>query len=540
MEKAIYLLRRFCRLGAITGTFLLLTGISGCSPQSQGVPPDATTDASSREQEPGDSGTRKEVPANAGFDTPEDAVTSYLVGLKSKNLAQMVDSFDIEKSIANTLNLGLPNSETALLEKEVLIPAADIFKNTAIENRKNEITNTILRQYVTLSKMDINAGLIQLKQDDDQSQFIEKLTKQYRATDFSTLKFLGFIPPNTLSEDYASDLNHKTLAAMAGNYGVDQLDSRAAVIDIGGQLNILVFELVNYDGRWYNSKLGGLLSNMMQLDQDSEGVMTLSAKDGKRLKKEMAKNNLLSDTPIASPSPAPVMYESEGYDSPEKAAASYLEGLKSSNYDQIISTFAIKSYVKHYDFPEQIALLKAYSFMNQEFNLPVVDDFTADLSIQNCKNTLANEISDQITSICYINGDYFGNHPLPNTVSNQADYLAAMVTMVDDTDFSTLKILGFIPPDALSDVYESEGNRNYRDGHAKLWGADEQKCCAIAFELEGNKYLLCTDAVSYQGKWYNKAPGGLLSILMNLGSSGISPIDAQSRPELEALIQPIE
>lgn len=523
MKKLTYPIQTCRRLGVIGGTLLLLTGISGCSSQSTAVPKDTSMESVSQPQN-----------TDTGYDTPDDAVIAYLTGLKNKNLTQMIDSFAIDDLVTRTLNPDASVPSMGALLKELQSPMADILKNAAIEQWKNEIANEILQQFSVISKIDISTGVIPLQSDKDQAQFIEKLTKQYNAVDFASLKLLGFIPPDSVSENDSSTAS--TLDYMAQNFGAEQLDSRIAVIDIGGQMDVLFFELIKYDGRWYNLVLGGLLSDMAELDHDAAGAAAVSAKDVKDLKKKMGDKNLLSDTPITAP--AAVINESVGYDSPQTAAAAYLEALKSFDYNQIMSTFAINSFVKHYNFPAQIASLKAYAFLSQDVNLPVVDEFTEAIHIQDRKSTIAIDISSQISSMSIINGTYYGHSLMPADAdtSNQADSLGAVL---NNTDFSTLKVLGFIPPEAVSQVYGSDGNQSYRDGHAKLWGADKQESCAIAFELEGNKYFLCTDAVCYQGKWYNEAPGGLLSSLLGLATTGIMPIDPQSRPELESLIQPI-
>ena len=50
-------------------------------------------------------------------------------------------------------------------------------------------------------------------------------------------------------------------------------------------------------------------------------------------------------------------------------------------------------------------------------------------------------------------------------------------------------------------------------------GADEVRSVVASLEIDGDKYLLCADAASYQGKWYLYRLGGNIGALLNISSN---------------------
>lgn len=468
------------RILVIMAVLLMWACISACSSQEPTEPQTEHQEISEMQSElPETEGPPKAVQAAGpkGFESPESAVKAYLEGLKASDFNRMAETF-------------------------------------AAESRVDDI----LRQYTVLCQLDLNPDdSIPLKEAEDVKQFLKQLTGQMKAVDFGSMKLLGFIPPESLSDTYGSDTHQKNMVRQAEKYGGEKMESCVAAIELGENKYILIFDVLESEGRWFNLQLGGILANMTGIDETMAGTMLLDAEDEQVLKRFIADSsqNLFEsgiEAPDAEETTAFIV-ESEGFDSPQKAAEAYLESFKGNELNQMISTFPVESYVDHYDLQAYLEGVQAYAFMHQEFNLPVVNDFSRDLNIQSRKKQITRDIVKQYAALCAMNGE----------------------------DLSSMKILGYISPDEVSDEYGSDGSLAKMARQKEVYGADRVESCVVVFELEGNRYCFCTDAVEYKGKWYNSQLGGQISALLGISSdfAGIMPIAVLDEPEVEKLIVPI-
>jgi hypothetical protein len=84
-------------------------------------------------------------------------------------------------------------------------------------------------------------------------------------------------------------------------------------------------------------------------------------------------------------------YEGPGFANPEDAARAYLTFLKDQNLSGMLSTFAIESYVEHYDLESFIKRLRSYH-PALTIKLPNTNEYTKELNI----GMRRSQISDQI------------------------------------------------------------------------------------------------------------------------------------------------
>jgi hypothetical protein len=248
-----------------------------------------------------------------------------------------------------------------------------------------------------------------------------------------------------------------------------------------------------------------------------------------------------TEVPIAE-EPTEIIFESEGFDSPQLAAKAYLEGFKAHELDQMISAFSIESYVDHYDLQASLENVHAYVFMHQEFNLPAVNDFSRGFNIQSRKEEILRDTVKQYAAVYNINEGYFKNSTLLKDEDISDENISSkLIELLDQMDLSSMKILGYIPPEELSEEYGSNGRLDIRAQQTKVCGAENVESCVVIFELEGNKYCFCFDAVQYKGKWYIRRLGGSISTLLNIpfDLAGITAIDSLEKSEVEKLIIPI-
>jgi hypothetical protein len=497
------------RILAIIAALIMLSCISGCSSKETSEPQTEHQEVSeiqSEFSETPESLKADETAEPAGFSSPQSAVKAYLEGLKSSDFNRMSDTFAEEMYL-----------------------------------------DDILRQYTVLCQLELNPdSYIQLKEDGDAKQFMEKLTGQIKAVNLESMKLLGFMPSEMYPDIYNSETNKKNMVKRAEKFGGDNIESCAALIELGKNKYVLFFEVIEFDSQWYNLELGGLLANMADIDREAAGTALLDKERGQVFKqmitnssKDLFKSG--TEVPVAE-EPTDIIFESQGFDSPQLAAKAYLEGFKAHEFDQMISAFSIESYVDHYDLQASLENVRAYVFMHQEFNLPAVNDFSRGLNIQNRKEEIMRDTVKQYAAVCITNEGYFKNSTLLEDEDISDENISSKLKeLLNQLDLSSMKILGYIPSEELSEEYGSNGRLDIKAQQAKVCGADNMESCVAIFELEGNKYCFCFDAVQYKDKWYIRQLGGSIATLLDIpcNFAGITPMDALENPEAEKLIIPI-
>ncbi len=489
-----------CKHTLVIITVLLISAYTSACSFSNASAPQAEMQEISETQSKLSEASTVQAAGAAGFDSPEQAVKAYLEGLKTSNFKFISDSF-------------------------------------AEENYLDDV----LRQYLILSQLDLPTdSYIQLNDAGEVKQFLEKLEVQMEAVDLGSMKLLGFIPPESLLDIYGSETHQKNMIKQAEKYGGDNIESCVAVIELEENKYILSFDVIEFDSRWVNLQLGGIFAHMSGLDSSAAGAALLAAEDERTLK------NFISDSSkdLFGPGieasdvgkPTETIFEMEGFDSPQLAAKAYLEGFKAYEPDQMISTFSIESYVDHYDLQESLEHVQAYVFMHQEFILPAVNDFSRNFNIQSRKEQITRDIAGQYAALHIINEGYFGNSDLLKNEDTSDESISS-----EQIDLSSMKILGYVPPEELSEEYDTDSLLNTKAQQTKVCGADGVESSVVIFEYNGNKYCFCFDAVQYENKWYIRRLGGDISTLLGIPNDlvGIMPIDALEKSEVEKLIVPI-
>ncbi len=440
-----------------------------------------------------------QVTEQAGFDSPERAVKAYLEGLRDNDLKRITDTFS-----------------------------------------ENANTDDIMRQYTILCGLDLEAeGPVIFKNQADVKAFVEKLDNSIKTVDFSSMKLIGFIAPEDLEEAYASQKHQENLIKAAQRYGGDKLISCIAAVEVGDIKYILVFDVIRKDGRWYNHQIGGIFANMLGMDREAVGIITLDTEDEKSLKQllpDLSKNLIETEAVGGAEKSAVSNIEAGGFDSPQMAAKSYLESLAANEQDKMIGGFAVESYVDHFDFQSRLESTGGYIFMQQEINLPVINGFTRDLNLQSRKKEIQRNILKQYAAL----GSYSGKDMSDLAQSMELNVSSILLEMPNRLNLNTIKVLGYIIPERISEFYGSDEFQNLRLRRMKEYGADNTESIAVVFEFNGARYVSCIDTVKYGDKWYIHELGGELSSLLglNINYAGIIPLDFLKNPDIDSLVLP--
>lgn len=527
--------RNYIKTAAVT--LLMVTGLLGCSSKDTLQPQDEqqetmqmqeteqTKEGQQESTQPGISDAESiaqtadsaENSTEKGFETPEAAVMAYLAGLRDDDFVRMVDTFG-EGSGAGKI----PFQYSLLCGIDMIAEA--------------------------------NSGnIVRLNDSEEVEKFLEQLTQKIEAADFGSMEFIGFVPPEELIDTYSSDEHQEKLLAIAQRNGGSELESRMAVIQVNENQYILLLDVIKRDGRWYLFELGGNLAGELepalmksaggQMNEEVQrariqllyGIIELSEEDTKMLKQ------FLSDVPESLPEAEigaqAIWVEGEGFDTPQQAGASYLEGLKAHDMDQMMSTFSVESYAEHYNMQAELEWLQCYVFAQPDVTLPPVNDFTKAMISYERKKQLKEDILNQGNAL------YQWREFLNDSKSEFDDVLLEWEELAEKTELYSIEILGYIPPEALSESYLSDSMLDILKRQAEIYGADKVENCVIVFECDGDQYCLFTEAVDYGGKWYNSKLGNQVEMLLGISTVfvGTEPIEMISAQEtVENLIIPIE
>ena len=437
--------------------------------------------------------------AQPGFDSPESAVKGYLTGLRESNLKYMTDTFSESMEI-----------------------------------------DDIMRQYAILCGLGLDeGGPVSLKSTAEVKAFVDNLESGIKAVDLNSVKLVGFVDPGDLDDAYTNEKHQENLIRIAKLYGGDKMVSCVAAIEVDGRKFFLIFDVMRKDGRWFNHQLGGIFANMSGMERKEVGTLSLETADVQILKQlvpDFSKNLLETKTGDEVLGSAVTNEETGGFDSSQMAVRRYLEYLAANEQDKMIGTFAVESYVDHFDFRTRLESSGAYIFMQQEFNFPTVTDFTRDLNIENRKNDIRWNLLEQYTAL-----GVFSEIDTADLVQTEnLDVSFALSELPKRLNFSSIKILGYISPEKLSESYGSSDFQEIKLSRMKAYGADDIESIAAAFELNGARYIICIDTVKYKDRWYIRELGGELSLLLGINSryAGIIRADYLGNPDIDSLISP--
>ena len=201
----------------------------------------------------------------------------------------------------------------------------------------------------------------------------------------------------------------------------------------------------------------------------------------------------------------------EGFDTPEDAVVHYIEGLRNSDFDQMISAFAIDIYVEHYDFAAKIEMLQMY-YPTMELIMPNSNEFVTALNVENRRMNVTRSIIQQYIVLSQVGFDMAGME----MVEDPTDFVYQLDGNLTGLDFETIEIIGFISPEDVSATYVSPENQSNIETWTAHLGIDERVTVVLVFQIEGEDYILFADVGSYDGRWFILQFGGNLTNLRGL------------------------
>ena len=270
-----------CRVMAILLSVLVLAGF-GITP----VYADQTAEAPSEETMAEAEGTASvQKMEGDGFETPEEALEAYILGLIHGDFSEMlaacavesyVDHYDIEAQIGR-LKAIMPLSVS-----ENYLPAVNDFtRQLNLETRRTALASMAKLQYLVLNQSNTvtqnHVGQVIPYREEEYETVRDMIDDIYfpngtKGTE--NLTFSGeYVPSLLLTPKYYHVANMTNRQVMANVAGAEKYMDLAAILYVQNEPYVICASLLCYDGLWYMSS-GSQLALMLGLDAYSGNLIS--------------------------------------------------------------------------------------------------------------------------------------------------------------------------------------------------------------------------------------------------------------------------
>lgn len=220
-----------------------------------------------------------------------------------------------------------------------------------------------------------------------------------------------------------------------------------------------------------------------------------------------------------------IRYEGEGFDTPQEAVKAYLNAFKNQEVDEMLSTFAIETYVERFNLALYIERLGLYKTGLDMQLLPNNSSFAEDVNRMERCRTLTYGMYRQYLVISESQIEYLDNGMIALSEMNGGaeGFVEDLGKCGDWVKIRNMEIGGFYTLELLgenvADAYRSETNINNKEKYRKAIGADELESVAIEVIVNEQRYIFFMETARYGNKWFNLDFSGNLGSMMGVMSS---------------------
>jgi len=488
-----------------------------------------------------------------GFSTPEGAVYAYLEALKDADFDRMLSIFAIENynydfetdiyqsGIFKVWFSPLPNinelTKAMNTEFRRLHVSASIFlQNRDLRIPYSDDRDALPPSYLSFMDPSIRSTIKLSKTGNDISEMIERIKKHLdsASASISTLKVLGFIPKEAAYGllPYSDAFWQESFSDKEKVIGAESITFCIALFELGGDMFLFSPDVVNYHGRWYIEQFSGYASRAFCVEF-KEGMETY---DGGIHQVPIENYDYFNTklVPVKSiqalsgeETNTPEKVEGDGFDTSEDAVAAYLTALKNSDFDQMMSTFVVETYVRKANYEKYLNSVGHFNTWEPIFLNDNEYEFAANLESR--RGGIADAIITKYKFLCLNNIEKI---PDPDYWVHDGDILRLIIDVgkneedvtklvnwitecLDSAHLRSINLLGFIPRESLVDNFLDKSDWDYIETldniEARCYGADMMTSCAAIFEIDGKSFLFCPDTICYGDKWYLYSLAGYTS-----------------------------
>ena len=242
-----------------------------------------------------------------------------------------------------------------------------------------------------------------------------------------------------------------------------------------------------------------------------------------------------SSTAVASgdtstPPASPAGYEGPGTASAEDAVATYMDGLAAADLDAMVSSFAVETFVEHFDFRAYLERIQAYQLAAMPLLLPPETPFTEALAVEQRHNNVVQQVVFQ--SLRLVDPELDMTQAISLTDETELDEfysgLASAVAALDTAEIGSFTFVPLAEVDpAAAEDYESEQNQTNLDEQREVVGADEITDLVVRFTAGGREFFAFFSVVRYGDAWWIAQLGGNFAQLLGIPALevGAAPTD---------------
>lgn len=226
-----------------------------------------------------------------------------------------------------------------------------------------------------------------------------------------------------------------------------------------------------------------------------------------------------------------VRFEGDGYASPEEAICAYAEAMSRLDYNDMLSVYAMESYVENAD-PAKV--FAAERFINFQLgycdSIVVNDEYTYALKLMKRINAVTDRLYRQYwffigDEVKEVTGDSYTRIKDEAEGQYYADLFAenGFAKIFRDCD-----IIELASPDQLTDKYGGDNVQEILENRRVIYGCEEVRSAAVWLRTPEEVYLLTADFGRYGDRWYMIDLGGILGSLLKINqeTGGISSYSA--------------
>lgn len=219
--------------------------------------------------------------------------------------------------------------------------------------------------------------------------------------------------------------------------------------------------------------------------------------------------------------------EGSGFETPEEAVLAFLEALKKGDVSQILSTFAVETYVENYNTKMQFEELNCYI---QQSSLPLLntDEYSHDINLLYRQKTIAQELTNLYLTVVLDgwedgNGDFI--RPGEAAAYSSIDEL---LSDMENTDWMSLiaelnvDAANIYTPEEIFDDLDKSVADKIEEIIAKIQerlGCDDSTVRFADITIGGVDYYLCMHVACYNDRWYNTNQGSIVTTIITGSNS---------------------
>ena len=209
----------------------------------------------------------------SGFDTPEEAVTCYLEGLKNLDFEQILSAFAWETQAEHfstdakikRLRSYSTSTEPRMLGDSDFIRTANLY---SLISAQIDSLYVAIEIFILQDDHPSNAKnyVISFKDDKEFEEFKSKFSNG-RLEKLMSLTNIRFLTPDELTDGmFSDDSNQKNFERLTAMYGADEVIELPAVADISNEILFCCPVVARYGEKWYLVSVNSITNALLGID----------------------------------------------------------------------------------------------------------------------------------------------------------------------------------------------------------------------------------------------------------------------------------